>query len=166
MFTHSHQSCPHSSSDLHGGGGQVGILMLELSVQGQPPLVPVVGQQWRQMKHLAEASLAGLNGEPLPETQPRLSGNGEHMMKMVEEEHVNAFKDAWSIQLIMILKECIDGNKNALSLPKSLSVKKNISKIPSLLLFYRSLDQTFLLCLLSTNGTLFLNQLTQSSCNL
>ena len=55
------------SGSSHGGGGQVGVLVLELAVQSQPPLVAVVGQQRGEVEHLAESCLTRLDGEALPD---------------------------------------------------------------------------------------------------
>lgn len=39
---------------LHGGGGQVGVFVLELSVQREAPLLAVLVECWGQSVHLAE----------------------------------------------------------------------------------------------------------------
>lgn len=40
--------------DLQRAGCQVGVLMLQLAIQRQATLLPVVGQERRQCEHLAE----------------------------------------------------------------------------------------------------------------
>ena len=54
--------------DLHGGGGEVGVLVLEFTVKRQAALVPVVRQQRRHVVDLAEARLTRLNREALSTT--------------------------------------------------------------------------------------------------
>lgn len=55
--------------DLQGAGGEVGVLVLELAVQGEPPLVLVVGQQGGGYEYFAQGE-AWRNGTPLPESPP------------------------------------------------------------------------------------------------
>ena len=54
--------------DLHGGGGEVGVLVLEFTIERQAALVPVVRQQRRHVVDLAEARLTRLNREALSTT--------------------------------------------------------------------------------------------------
>lgn len=44
---------------LQGGGGQVGVLVLELPIQRQPPLLPVVGKEGGQGVDFAECRARG-----------------------------------------------------------------------------------------------------------
>lgn len=44
----------HLCGQLHGGGGQVGVFVLELSVQREAPLLAVLVECWGQSVHLAE----------------------------------------------------------------------------------------------------------------
>lgn len=41
-------------SELHGGGGQVGVFVLELPIQGQAPFFTVLVKRWGQSVHFAE----------------------------------------------------------------------------------------------------------------
>ena len=49
-----------------GGGGQIGVLMLELSIQRQSPLVLVGREQRGEVHHLGEGEPCG-DGAPVPE---------------------------------------------------------------------------------------------------
>ena len=59
---------------VHGGGGEVGILVLELAVEREALLVAVVAQQRRHLVHLAPASLVRADREALP-ARPMRSGS-------------------------------------------------------------------------------------------
>jgi hypothetical protein len=54
------------SAYVHGGRGQVGVLVFQLAVQGQSTFVSVVGQQGGQVEHFAESRLTRLDWKAFP----------------------------------------------------------------------------------------------------
>lgn len=63
---------PHLAPPSHGAGRQVGVLVLELAVQRQPPPVPVGAEQGGQRVHFAEG---GAGGDLVPAGEGGLMGS-------------------------------------------------------------------------------------------